>query len=138
MQCRYCSWWDYRFDWGLLQPDTRLLRSNLKFSRSFYYWAILSNFILRCSWALAMSPNVGSSDDLFLFALQMAEIFRRIQWFVIRVEWESYQHPTASHHMTLKTRYTVTSPRSSMASSAVFASLFNASDAHSQDGTVDS
>jgi hypothetical protein len=122
---RYCSFWDYRYDWGLLQPGHLLLRSNLKFSRAFYYWAIFSNFMLRCSWALAMSPNVSTNNDLALFVLQMAEIFRRMQWFIIRVEWESYAASSSSHppRVALKTRYTVASPRSSQACLPAFAFL---------------
>ena len=119
-KCRYCSWWDYKYDWGLLEPGHLLLRSNMKFSPAFYYWAIASNFILRCSWALAVSPNVATSDDLVLFVLQMAEIFRRMQWFIIRVEWESCTTASSSMPVALKTRYTVKSPRSSQASPFFF------------------
>ena len=103
------------YDWGLLQPGQRLLRPELKFSRIFYYWAIMSNIILRCSWAVALSPNVGTSNDLLLFVLQIAEIFRRMQWFVIRVEWESYKTASTANPLQLKTRFTVSSPRSSQA-----------------------
>lgn len=110
---RYCSWWDLRFDWGLLEPGQLLLRSNMKFSRAFYYWAIISNFILRCSWGLALSPNVGTSNDLVLFLLQMAEIFRRVQWFIIRVEWESRSNMSSAFPLVLKTRFTVQISRSS-------------------------
>ena len=115
IRIRYCCWWDMTYDWGLLQPGQRLLRPELKFSRIFYYWAIMSNIILRCSWAVALSPNVGTSNDLLLFVLQIAEIFRRMQWFVIRVEWESNKTASTANPLQLKTRFTVSSPRSSQA-----------------------
>jgi hypothetical protein len=114
---RYCSWWDLRCDWGLLQPG-QLLRSNIKFPRAFYYWAIASNILLRCAWASAMSPNIVTSSDLVLFALQMAEIFRRMQWFMIRVEWECCSNSALDVQLSLKSRFTILPRPSAVSSSA--------------------
>jgi hypothetical protein len=96
----------------------QLLRTSIKFPRAFYYWAIVSNIVLRCSWALAMSPNNVTSNDIVLFALQMAEIFRRMQWFVIRVEWEISSNSAANTRLSLKTRFTLQPPLPSQTVSA--------------------
>jgi hypothetical protein len=79
----------------------------LKFPRFFYYWAVLSNVVLRCSWVVALSPNIATSSDIVLFALQMAEIFRRMQWLMLRVEWECCSNPAFDVPLSLKSRFTL-------------------------------
>lgn len=69
---------------------------------------------------MALSPNSGSSDDILLFALQMAEVFRRVQWFMIRVEWEFCTTASSSAPVVLKTRFTVSSPRPSVCIHRIF------------------
>jgi hypothetical protein len=65
---------------------------------------------------------------MLLFALQMAEIFRRVQWFMIRVEWELCTKASSSVPVVLKTRFTVTSPRPSQVCIEFLAFPFRAAD----------
>jgi EXS family len=51
----YCLAWDYRMDWGLFlsnEPDKRYLRNKLYYPRWFYYYAMISNCIMRFFWIL--------------------------------------------------------------------------------------
>jgi xenotropic and polytropic retrovirus receptor 1 len=53
----YSYAWDLYMDWGLLrsrEPKKRFLRTKLLFSPWFYYYAAVSNLILRFVWALPL------------------------------------------------------------------------------------
>jgi hypothetical protein len=58
----------------------------------------------------------------------MAEVFRRVQWFMIRVEWELCTKAIGSVPVVLKTRFTVTSPRPSQVCIEFLAFPFRAAD----------
>ena len=72
-------------DWGLLRgtmPGKKLLRDRLKFPKSFYYFAMISNLILRFSWVFTLIPleyfplTIQEFDGVFIF-LAFAEAYRR-------------------------------------------------------------
>ena len=64
----------------------------------------------------------------------MAEIFRRVQWFMIRVEWELCTQASSSAPVVLKTRFTVTSsPRPSQVCVEFLAFPFRAADTRMQE-----
>ena len=106
----YTFAWDLTQDWGLLQlkDGGGLLRPTLLFgSRYFYYWAMFSNFFLRFCWVLTLVPmalfeglhNTAtapssffsyllSSPSILITLLTAAELLRRFQWTLLRVEWE--------------------------------------------------
>lgn len=49
----YCLYWDYYMDWGLFRTTEKgryWLRSKMKFSTGFYYYAMVSNFLFRFFW----------------------------------------------------------------------------------------
>ncbi|RKP17933.1 EXS-domain-containing protein, partial [Rozella allomycis CSF55] len=49
----YSYIWDVTMDWGLFKPSSKnfMLRDNLMYSWTwFYYWALISNMILRAAW----------------------------------------------------------------------------------------
>ena len=82
-------------DWGLLRcswRDTsgkRLLRPKTLFPTWFYYYAAISNFILRFLWVLPLIktlPEWMNSMQLVLLILCLGEGFRRTQWSLIRLE----------------------------------------------------
>jgi len=53
----YCYGWDIYMDWGLLrskEPDKYGLRSIINYNQPFYYYAIASDFLLRCTWVLSV------------------------------------------------------------------------------------
>ena len=107
----YTFTWDVTQDWGLLQwggEGGTGLRSTLLYgSALWYYWAVFSNFFLRFCWVLTLVPfalfegfNSSSaspssflsyllrSPSILLTLLTAAELFRRFQWTLLRVEWE--------------------------------------------------
>jgi len=56
----YTFFWDLKFDWLLLQKGTYrfLLRDRLVYSKAMYYFLIVLNLFLRCSWTLTLSNNI--------------------------------------------------------------------------------
>ena len=62
----YCAAWDYYMDWGLFrsfQPGTYALRSQLKYPRSFYYFAMVLNIILRFYWVIGIYTFEFQKDN---------------------------------------------------------------------------
>lgn len=86
----YSYSWDIKVDWGLLK-DGRNLREKLLYSKKYYYMAIVSNFIFRCSWVLTISNGVnpfGLQKELFTLICGFIEMLRRAIWNFLRVEKE--------------------------------------------------
>jgi hypothetical protein len=53
----YCTGWDYYMDWGLIRcfkMDKFLLRKMLTFRPATYYFAALTNFVLRFAWLVGI------------------------------------------------------------------------------------
>jgi hypothetical protein len=87
----FSLYWDLVKDWGLLQPDspTYLLRSKLLFSPIVYYWAIVTNAMMRVVWIVNISPNtfgINLSPPFLTMLVAAVEICRRFQWNVFRLE----------------------------------------------------
>ena len=78
----YC--WDLTMDWGLLKTKN-LLRERIKYSKYFYYFAMVLNLILRCVWTITLFPSSYYSDfkelpigrELLGFIFAVLEIYRR-------------------------------------------------------------
>jgi hypothetical protein len=93
----YSYLWDLTKDWGLLNADSKhkFLRPKLIYkSPKVYYWAMISNLLLRFTWILTISSNIvfeSMRPELFTMMLGMAEVFRRIQWNIFRMEFEHTQ-----------------------------------------------
>ncbi|KLO19397.1 EXS-domain-containing protein, partial [Schizopora paradoxa] len=84
-----CSW-DIFIDWSLLKHDRQhiFLRDNLLYSqKSVYYFAIISNIILRFSWVIYI-PGGNFNFNLRSFVAGFLEMFRRWQWNFYRLEAE--------------------------------------------------
>lgn len=90
----YSYAWDIYMDWGLLrskEPATYALREKLNYSPWFYYYAMVSDLILRFTWCITIFA-LGNPDSPFnnfkimSFIIIMGECFRRAQWSLIRVE----------------------------------------------------
>jgi len=66
------------------------LRSKRKFGAGFYYFALVSNLLMRLSWSMTITrwsfyPDLPPSwADILAFI----EIGRRAQWMVLRIEFE--------------------------------------------------
>ncbi|TFK19881.1 EXS-domain-containing protein [Coprinopsis marcescibilis] len=80
---------DFLMDWSVLRVRSPnfLLRQDLVYSDhiSFYYFAIVSNVILRFSWLLFI-PAAGPDMQLRSFVVGLLEMLRRVQWNFYRLE----------------------------------------------------
>lgn len=85
----YTSIWDVTLDWSLLRPHARYpwLRDELVFESywPFYYWAIITNIILRFGWVIYLLPGPASNLTR-IFVIAFLEMMRRWQWNFIRLE----------------------------------------------------
>lgn len=87
-------------DWGLIRskdPKTYALRDKLLYPKWFYYYAIISNFIMRFFWLLNL-PSTGYGppwvkNHAITFIMMFVEGFRRAQWSLIRIENEHVNNP---------------------------------------------
>lgn len=80
-------------DWGLCrtkQEGKYALREKLYYRREFYYYAIVSDLILRCTWTITAFLDVNGYPWLTSIGygtlIGVLELFRRWQWSLIRVE----------------------------------------------------
>ncbi|PKC74323.1 EXS-domain-containing protein [Rhizophagus irregularis] len=84
----YSYSWDVLMDWSLLQLDSQnyLLRDELNFkNHAIYYFAIVSDGLLRFSWTLQLIiPSKYAIATVFVIAC--GEMLRRWQWNFFRVE----------------------------------------------------
>lgn len=101
----YCAAWDYYMDWGLLRcwdKGKYGLREKISYPAWFYYMAVVNNFFLRFFWVILIFDIHFSSDSTYdkqlsnlqilTFAALIAEVTRRAQWALIRVENEFYNN----------------------------------------------
>lgn len=70
----YTSTWDITMDWSLLRRNAKYpwLRDELVYESywPFYYWAIITNIILRFAWIIYLLPGPASSLlRIFIIAL---------------------------------------------------------------------
>lgn len=90
----YSYAWDIYMDWGLLrskEPGSYALRAKMNYPAWFYYYAMVSDLILRFFWIVPLF-RLGQPDSAFnnfqilSFISIFLEVFRRAQWSLIRVE----------------------------------------------------
>ena len=102
----YSYGWDLYMDWGLLRTTEKYywgLREDRKilYHQVFYYFAIVTNFLLRFCWTIFVWKNLfkleaaDSSESQFdpleaykvqFLVLSLCELIRRTQWALLRVE----------------------------------------------------
>ena len=58
-----------------------------------YLVAVVSNAVLRCGWAVYVSPNQTVVAQHTILLLACAELLRRFGWALLRVEWREVQQP---------------------------------------------
>mmetsp|Transcript_22249 Transcript_22249/g.46098 ORF Transcript_22249/g.46098 Transcript_22249/m.46098 type:complete len:423 (+) Transcript_22249:89-1357(+) len=104
--------WDLVMDWGLMQPapchSGRLGLRPVLFYRGvwgFYHFAIICNLFGRTLWSLRWSPQVTLLLGGVMLAniQQAAEVIRRSQWNMLRVEWECIRRsiPRTDKHVAV-------------------------------------
>lgn len=66
------------------------LRQNIAFPSWFYYWAILSDFVLRLTWCITVPLNPINYPWVrsikYATFIAFLELFRRWQWSLLRIE----------------------------------------------------
>ncbi|XP_031564053.1 xenotropic and polytropic retrovirus receptor 1-like [Actinia tenebrosa] len=85
----YTFTWDIKMDWGLLQREDNLLRTRRMFKhKSFYYFGMVSDLVLRFSWILTLSVGEAGlfNSEVLVGFLAVVELFRRFIWNFFRVE----------------------------------------------------
>ncbi|CAG7822159.1 unnamed protein product [Allacma fusca] len=88
----YAYIWDIKMDWGLFDQnagDNTFLREEIVYSSpSYYYFAVVEDFILRFGWVLSISlTEMGYiHGDLMVSILAPLEVFRRFVWNFFRLE----------------------------------------------------
>ena len=91
----YSYAWDIVMDWGLLRGSgyNFLLRDKLFYPVSYYYFSAITNLMLRFAWLLPLIVEFQSKMvvdlNLMFFILSIAELYRRAQWSLFRVEIEN-------------------------------------------------
>jgi len=95
----YSFYWDVAKDWDLslfsASRNSHLhpygLRQRLYFpSKEIYYFAIVTDLLLRCTWSLKLSPHLDHFADFEsgIFLMEFLEVGRRWMWIFFRVETE--------------------------------------------------
>jgi len=96
----YSFYWDVAKDWDLTlfsppssssPSSTYPLRSRIYLpSRELYYFAIITDFLLRMIWSLKLSPHLDHFADFEsgIFIMEALEVGRRWIWIFFRVETE--------------------------------------------------
>lgn len=74
----YSYIWDIYMDWGLFEGGAKkmFLRSVTTYPSWVYYFAILSNALLRCSWVIVLMLPRTIDARLIAFLIALMEIFR--------------------------------------------------------------
>jgi len=82
----YSGFWDILMDWSLVQ-NKQLLRDDLTYHKWFYYFAMISDLILRFQWVFyALFSRQVQQSAVTSFCIAVAEILRRFIWLIIRME----------------------------------------------------
>ncbi|KAJ3837763.1 EXS-domain-containing protein [Lentinula raphanica] len=86
----YASAWDFWMDWSLLRPHVNypFLRAELIYTDHipFYYFAIISNVLVRFIWVIYIPSVSAPNMYLRLFIAGFLEMLRRWQWNFVRLE----------------------------------------------------
>ncbi|KAJ3807502.1 EXS-domain-containing protein [Lentinula lateritia] len=86
----YASAWDFWMDWSLFRPHVKypLLRVELLYTDHIplYYFAIISNTLIRFIWVIYIPSSSASNMYLRFFIAGFLEMLRRWQWNFIRLE----------------------------------------------------
>lgn len=85
----YTTSWDLAMDWGLLRPHAPkfFLREELAFRWTWaYYWAMVTNFMIRSNWVVFLIPTSMVSFPFQGFIVGGTEALRRFQWNFFRME----------------------------------------------------
>ena len=95
----YMTFWDVYVDWGLGRCGSKnfFLRDKIVYPKSWYYFVIIVDVILRFIWTLNLiqfyDKDRKDLDEYKNFIFALLEAYRRIQWCVFRIENEQCSNP---------------------------------------------
>ena len=91
----YMLFWDVYVDWNLgrLKSKNFFLRDNIVYPHWMYYFAIITDAIMRFAWLWTMKLLNPNYDEWNNLGLAIVEAYRRIQWCVFRIENENTNNP---------------------------------------------
>ena len=92
----YQSFWDIYVDWGLgrIHSSNFFLRDKIVYPKEFYYIAIVLDVLIRYSWTLDfIHLNKKKYDEWKNLLFAIIELYRRVQWCIIRIENENTTNP---------------------------------------------
>ncbi len=92
----YMLFWDIYVDWNLgrLSSKNFFLRDNIVYPKSMYYFAIVTDSVLRFTWLTSIPGwDFGLHDEIKIFILSILEVYRRTQWALFRIENENTNNP---------------------------------------------
>ena len=102
----YSYIWDIYMDWGLCrckEEGKYALRPVINYNRDFYYYAMVSDLILRCTWTITAFIDVHGYPWLTSIGygtlIGVLELFRRWQWSLIRIENEQVNNLEKYRHV---------------------------------------
>lgn len=95
----YSFYWDVAKDWDLTLFSSQrssnehpwaLRRHRYFHAKEIYYFVIVLDFLLRCTWSIKLSPHLDHYNDIEggIFLMEALEVFRRWVWIFLRVEAE--------------------------------------------------
>lgn len=97
----YSFYWDVAKDWDLTlfssiqersspEHPWALRRHRYFHAKEIYYFVIVLDFLLRCTWSIKLSPHLDHYNDVEggIFLMEALEVFRRWVWIFLRVEAE--------------------------------------------------
>lgn len=102
----YSYIWDVYMDWGLVrckEEGKYGLRPVINYRPLFYYYAIVSDFFLRCTWVITAFIDLDGYPFLtgitYGTLIGVLELFRRWQWSLIRIENEQVNNLEKYRHI---------------------------------------
>ena len=83
----YTYIWDIKMDWGFFTPgaeENKFLREEIVYSsRSYYYFAIIEDLVLRFSWSISLALRENgfkNYNELIVSIFAVMEVVRRFIW----------------------------------------------------------
>ena len=92
----YMLFWDIYMDWNLGRVTSKnfFLRDKIVYPKKMYFFAIITDAILRFSWTWNFFLLTNKKyDEWYNVGLALLEAYRRIQWCVFRIENENTNNP---------------------------------------------
>jgi EXS family len=102
----YSYVWDIYMDWGLVRCKEKgkyALRPTINYAPWFYYYCMVSDLLLRCTWTITAFIDLNGYPWLtgigYGTLIGVLELFRRWQWSLVRIENEQVNNLEKYRHI---------------------------------------